>query len=356
MYIRIGNKSSHIQQTTRCVAPADLMAPTDAAPSNLVYAFAHVYKTGGTALSDVLAYTTTPICGSRRSKGFCATCIACGPTYMTMHCNPITIWPNRDRLDSCRAQYGTDSAMALSSADNASCYDSPVDLEQAAQLEKLPTYTRSSVRTLYAHAGVGFFARVFPPARLRYLVLVRHVVPHRISWWRDKKGTSNVHRQMGGNFSTWIASKQYKEMECSVQVRNYAPLMSDSRKRSNDGCDHLKHLCGRYDGRALASRLLANPNVAWVGVSDLWYESMRSLSLELGLGERFLPIALAAKARMAHNEQWLPITQHDFKYLSALDSTEDLFVATLQRHVIEMSAGVATRSSRFNEVAYNNRF
>ena len=80
--------------------------------------------------------------------------------------------------------------------------------------------------------------------------------------------------------------------------------------------------------------MLHNPQVAWVGVSDLWWESM--VTLERVLGVPVLEYALSVYSRMRPNTFKVftqTYTEDDYGYLLSLETSESLFVEVVGREV-----------------------
>lgn len=225
----------------------------------VLYAYPHVAKTGGTSLSVVLMHLTSPLCGSRAFDSFCSQCRECPNSWVSMSepervtkhtLNPFTLIRDHAAIASCRRVYESLATAALTDVQVHQDGEARSDVERSliargacefvatgprnltqfrrwSGVTALPPAVRAPVASVYAHAGVSYFEAVFQDVArrggLRYLVLVRSVLPHRLSWFREIKGSVGPYRQEQGggraNFSGWIASALYRRNECGLQIK-----------------------------------------------------------------------------------------------------------------------------------------
>ena len=285
-----GNSGTHMLLQTPLRAPLAALNASEAtcAPATKlperVLVFPHIMKTGGTALSTVLYYASKcVVAGSHESAGF---------------------------------KLGSRSALGLAFRRS--------DAESEAR------FRRGQAVVAYAHADVDNWRRLVNVHRqvgqsVRFLVLVRQPVPHRMSWFKEQKGGSAS--KFPAEFGAWVRSKDYSDEMLSYQLQ-YLKSLWKGRLNTSEG-----------NGDEEARALLTNPDVAWVGVSDNWAQSM--LTLEPVLSAPLLDFALSVDSRT--KAKALAVNASDYAYLAALEARESIFVATLSREVDSKAALIASK-------------
>ena len=136
---------------------------------------------------------------------------------------------------------------------------------QAKTVQGLHRCVSGSVTTLFSHSTVdelASFAQTSYPQfpTYTYLLLLRNVVPHRVSRWLEKVYTYDTAESVGTtrtarDFARWIRSASYRNNFKGYQISRYTSLMGGSSPSS---------------GAEAAQLLRDNEAVAWIGVSDDW--------------------------------------------------------------------------------------
>ena len=291
------------------------------------FLYAHVRKTGGTSLSIALALTTRPTCGSAISSHVPALLPAtCGRATATRGA-PADV-ALCEALRACTKRWKNDSTAWL-------LYD-----EQNADVPRLNftfkrnfTYrtreiaayahcTDPGVVTTFGHNMPEVLGRLFPTGQ--FLVLLRDVVLHRISWHRA------AHPERETPFSEWVNGSGYRgthspneNFPLAVQLRLHSALTGHAAR-----------------GKEAARGLLSNPNVAWVGVTEGWAESMCALEAALGI-HRFADFARHARSRVPKNDskgEFEGVTASALRTVLSVEAEESFLVTAALRHVVQRAA------------------
>ena len=195
----------------------------------------------------------------------------------------------------------------------------------------------------------------------KLLLLFRRTIP----WRRSIFDKFAVHSALwerhynqtppGANFSTWIRSAHYRQAAFDRQVfkedmicRIFANLaLSRLRETEGEGVA----LDGADGGAALGKALLAHPRVVWVGVTDLWAESMLTLGPVLGLpayeafdfGINVVTRKTKSKGSSAGNETSAgppTLLEDDRAFLSRLEAREIAYVDAFEAHLASGVSGL----------------
>lgn len=197
-------------------------------------------------------------------------------------------------------------------------------------MSALQPLQRDDYQVMFGHAGGTYphppeHLSTFWPMQAKLLLLLRHPVSHRSSWFQV--GRSKHQKQLSANsmklnFSGWIRSKSYREWELGLQLAAYTPLMGTA----GSGAD-------------LALRLISNPRVAWVGVLEWWLQSLSRLEQVLGINT-LMPLAerrertevIDGQSSIVQRMSFLSAA--DFAFLVDLEAKEAHFVLTAARMLV----------------------